>query len=338
MQDIDFDEIDRAVSSVRGRDTTPTPDVVAPRESIQAPDVESRETLSEAFSSSPAARRSTGRFMDVVHPSSDMRPNGGNDRSPAPAAASFHSEEVVSEKSETTNRSEPAAISSSAFHWPDPIEVAESAPIEEIPTPEPVLEQVTEPTSSPVPVTPLVEDDLDLIDDEDEEATPLESPFLSDAKVEKRPLGAFSTADSSLDLPLLEDFPAPTASLALAPAPEIEQETADVPAELHPDLLLLDTHSEDEEVPELLPEHTETVPENEIPTGPTSITQQYKEQPSTVSQPSGAIFDTEAYHQPLTHTPKKRSRAVIIVWIVALILVGGGIGAGIYFVVLPMLG
>lgn len=326
MQDIDFDEIDRAVSSVRGRDTTPTPDIVAPRESIQAPVVEARETLSEAFSSSPAARRSTGRFMDVVHPSSDMRPNGGNDRSPAPAAASFHSDEVISEKSEMTDRSEPAATSSSAFHWPDPIEVAELAPIEETPALE------------PVPVTPLVEDDLDLIDDEDEEAAPLESPFLSDTKVEKRPLGAFSTTDSGLDLPLLEDFPEPTASPVLAPVPEIEQETADVPAELHPDLLLLDTHSEDEEVPELLPKHTETAPENDIPTGPTSINQQYKEQPSTVSQPSGAIFDTEAYHQPLTHTPKKRSIVVIIVWIVALILVGGGIGAGIYFVVFPMLG
>ncbi|MDB5160382.1 MAG: hypothetical protein JWO99_645 [Candidatus Saccharibacteria bacterium] len=333
MQDIDFDEIDRAVSSVTGKDSEvsaaittsePTPEISVPTETIETL-VDTTEATAIA---SPAARRSTGRFMDVVHPSSDMRPNGITVPSP-------RREEAVPERAEVVDSPEEPVVEptapSTAFHWPDPIEVAESAPVEETPAPEPVVEELP-------PVAPPSEEDLDLIDDEDEEAAPLESPFLTDAKVEKRPLGAFSTADTGLGLPLLEDFPAPTAEPALAPAPEIEQETSDVPAELHPDLLLLDTHGEDDEEPELLPEHTETAPEDDIPAGPTSITQQYTEQPSTASQPSGAIFDTEAYHQPLAHTVKKRSGVTIIIWIVALVLVGGGLGAGIYFVVLPMLG
>jgi hypothetical protein len=333
MQDIDFDEIDRAVGSVTGKSTEFSTASTSPDPSIPAETIETETPIDTAEAPvatlpSPAARRSTGRFMDVVHPSSDMRPNG----MPAPTP---RREEAIPERAEVVDSPEEPIVEliapSTAFHWPDPIEVAGSAPVEETPASKPAVEELP-------PVTSPSEEDLDLIDDEDEEAAPLESPFLTDAKVEKRPLGAFSTADTSLGLPLLEDFPTPATEATPAPAPEIEQETAEIPAELHPDLLLLDAHSEDEEVPELLPEHTDTAPENDIPTGPTSITQQYKEQPSTASQPSGAIFDTEAYHQPLAHTAKKRSNVTIIVWIVALILVGGGLGAGIYFVVLPMLG
>lgn len=290
MQDIDFDEIDRAVSSVTDRGTdTRTPSAVP----------------------SPAARRSSGRFMDVVHPSSDMRLGG-------PSAPSLHREDVVAvERTEVASRPEPAAISSSAFHWPDPVEVAAPAPI--------------------IPEAPSIP----------EEAAPLESPFLTDAKVEKRPLGTFSTNDSDADLQLIEDFPVPTMSTSVpeeqkpeeeTPAPEIIPETtAEIPRELHADVLMLDTHSTDEAVPEPLAAGSSASTEA-ILTGPTSITQQYKEQPSTVSQPSGSIYDTEAYHQPLTHPAKKHSSALIIIWIVALILVGGGIGVGVYFVVLPMLG
>jgi hypothetical protein len=319
MQDIDFDEIDRAVSSVTNNDTeVSTPPVSAPAPTT--PVVET-PTVSSETTPSPAARRSTGRFMDVVHPSSDMRPNS-DAREKGPSAPSLHREDVVSARTETTERPAPAAVASTAFHWPDPIDLA---------TPEPVAEVVSEPTPTPevtVPEEILVP----------EEVASLESPFLTDAKVEKRPLGAFSD-ESHPELPLLEDFPAPSAHLEpevektedTAPAPVIETEPADVPPELNEDVLLLEAHSEDEE--------TTPVPEAEdIPVGPTSITQQYKEQPSTTTQASGSIYDTEAYHQPLAHPAKKRSSSLVIIWIVGLIIVGGGIGAAIYFVVLPMLG
>jgi hypothetical protein len=216
-------------------------------------------------------------------------------------------------------------------------------------TPEPSLEPtpVSTSVSEEVPVAPepVLEPDLGLGDDEDEEeaATPLESPFLTDAKVEKRPLGAFSGADA--DLPLIED-PLPMFAAAAQPTetPDtltLASDSEDIPRELHEDVLLLEAHSEEE--PESVPQPTST-PEtvatpdaSDTPTGPTSITQQYKEQPNTASQPSGSIFDTEAYHQALTHPAKKHSSALTIIWIIALILVGGGMGVGIYFVVLPMI-
>ena len=71
-------------------------------------------------------------------------------------------------------------------------------------------------------------------------------------------------------------------------------------------------------------------------TSPTSITQQYTEQASSTDE-SGAIYDTTAYHQPLTHTARKKSGAWVIVWILLLIILGGGAGAAVYFFVLPLI-
>ena len=72
------------------------------------------------------------------------------------------------------------------------------------------------------------------------------------------------------------------------------------------------------------------------PTGPTSITQQYKEQPSS-NQQSGAIFDTESYHQPVIKPAHKKSSWLIIVWILLLVLLGAAAGWAVYTFVLPML-
>ena len=341
MQDIDFDEIDRAVNSLAStgfskdgqEEAAVSSPVVQPSET-ELPVPTPTEPMTPAAPEpspepavvpvvpSPAVRRSSGRFMDVVHPSSDMRPS-------APSAPSLH-REVVIERDEVAKRPEPAAIASTAFHWPDTTVASRRTP--EAPT---VETPVVEPTPEPAVVLP----------EQEEPNGPLESPFLMDAKVEKRPLGAFSGADEGL--PLIEDpLPGsgePAVEAQPAEAPAWVEEPTEVPAELHESLLMLDAHGDDMEE-ELMLEATnppDAIPAPAVETtqvGPTSITQQYTEQPSTASQPSGSIFDTEAYHQPLAHPAKKRSSALIIVWIIALILVGGGIGAAIYFFVLPLLG
>jgi len=354
MQDIDFDEIDRAVNSI----TRPDPKTNVPEPALPVNPADVTPTLAEPAPltpviPSPAVRRSSGRFMDVVHPSSDMRPET-NARPSAPFATSFHREEVPA-RVEVAAQPEPVAAPSTAFHWPDPLDAAkpvdeplpEATPeiVEEIqPAVEETAPEVTEEAPAAFEPEELIEED------DDEEAAPLESPFLTDAKVEKRPLGAFSGADA--DLPLLED-PIPFSTNLVAPQPVVvsEAETVEVeepaheeheatPDEFHPDLLALDGHMQDEPLLEATnpPDPEPIAVVDEVPTGPTSITQQYKEQPSSAAESTGSIYDTEAYHQPLTHTPKKHSGALVVVWIAALILVGGGIGAGIYFVVLPMLG
>jgi len=358
MQDIDFDEIDRAVSSV----TNPSREPRAP----SADEPASNPAISSHSAPSLAARRSSGRFMDVVHPSSDMRPH-------APAAATFRREEVSLSTERTEVPARPAespvtpsveafapapvtgpaideAPTRSAFHWPDPIDVAETNHIAPVVT---AVEPAVEPA---VEIAPVVED-VPAVSAEDAFATSLESPFLTNAKVEKRPLGAFSFNES--ELPLIDDFPhQPGAVTDTVPADA--GTTIEDATELDEDILLLEADNEESNAPDepdvtssasvesvdaaVVPAETETsqpapapTPVDDTPVGPTSITQQYKEHPSTDSQASGAIYDTSTYHQPLAHPAKKGSSFLIIVWILALILVGAGIGAAVYFFVIPLL-
>lgn len=364
MQDIDFDEIDRAVSSVTDRKNDPQTNAGAYAETnaeatVDAGPVTDSETAVSPDTSllSPAVRRSSGRFMDVVHPSSDMRP-----ASSATSVSSFQREEVT-QRNEVASRPEPISAASTAFHWPDPIDVVAPAsePDVETSTQEEPAKLFSEPTEYSESVEPSQSTESSESSEPTENMGSLESPFLTDTKVEKRPLGAFSGADA--DLPLIED-PFPTFTTArplsepLTSAEElVEPDKPEEPAAplvdelvLPEDPLLLEAHAEGDS--EALKVESNTVPTDSIdsiesvvvpspldaPVGPTSITQQYKEQPSSAEQPSGSIYDAEAYHQPVTKAVKKRSILVIMVWIVALVLIGGGIGAALYFVVLPRLG
>ena len=263
MQDIDFDELDRAVASTMpsGEPQRSTPE-------------RSEGTVSAPRQNPPASRRSSGRFMDVVHPSSDMR-SSSNQSAPKP-------EEPAAEK-EASNYS------------------------------------------------------------------PLESPFLPDAKVEKRPLGGEQSSTPDLmeepETPLIEApdeelLPATTESTEPEATPDSSTDMPDMPMELPDEEAPVEEKPAVEETPrepvaQPEPEQPALTPEPEM-TGPTEITQQYKERPAA-EQPSGAIYDTESYHQPLTHAPQKKSGVLIVLWIIALILVGAGAGAGVYFFVLPML-
>lgn len=287
MHDIDFDELDKAVNSV----TNPKmdePKAASDTDSVGVkvtpPAAKREEPSTSAAQRSP--ERSQGRFMDMVHPASDMRSKAGGvperperDRSQVP------------ERSSTPERSEEPAGPDRSFEWPDPIDMKGTHS-------EANEEKVEEPAPKP-----------------------LESPFLNDTKVEKRPLGAFSDAVPAADTSLLVDEEPEEKK-------EAPKEESDAKAEaLATEALIQEAKAE---------EAPAEKPVDEAPVGPTSITQQYKEQPSTTDQPSGAVFDTEEYHKPLAHPPKKRSSVSIILWIIALILIGGGIGAAIYFFVLPL--
>jgi hypothetical protein len=326
MQDIDFDEIDRAVSSVTNPGVDTNVDAPKPQELSTVPVQHIEPVISSHPAPSLAARRSSGRFMDVVHPSSDMRSSSAQ---PSTFSRPESRQEVAPRATEhVAPRSEPAVMPSSepagAFHWPDPIDVSTPPALVETPIATPVV----------TPVSTVVE----------ETATPLESPFLSDAKVEKRPLGAFSLPES--DMPLLEDFN-DTPADDVTTQQELSAVETEVVSEKDEEVLLLEADNEAEDAGLVTPSvepAAEPVPEPIIatvtpepsPIGPTSITQQYQEQPTTAAEPTGAIYDTEAYHQPLAHT-KKSSSFLVIIWIVTLIIVGGGIGAGVYFFVLPLL-
>ena len=318
MNDIDFDELDRAVSSALGSSDQPATDTTAPSAQTDAPAspalvVPERTSTQEASRpvQAPAARRSAGRFMDVVHPSSDMRSTASAASSsvstPAPAA------------------SDPAPKSD----WPDPIDLATKQ------NESPVEPDVTEPTSL---------------------EQPLDSPFLPDAQVEKRPLGApapTSSLDDALAALNLSGDEQPQESEA-APEPVEEPETTEASA-LAPETLPLAESPELEVSEERLVGARETsdtdptttpapvsqtapaVAQEPTPVVQPSIQQQYTERAPAEQQTSGAIYDTESYHQPLAHPEKKRGSWVVVLWIVGLIVLGGGLGAAAYFFLLPLL-
>lgn len=289
MQDFDFDEIDRAVSSTLGTSggssggsskstPAPTPDADDTRIAVSASPRETPQTP-------VAPRPSSGRFMDVVHPSSDMKPADRVRVAPRPEIA--EPESTPGTEAETT--------------WPDPLDFHGFNLDEDNKEQEQEEEKVVK-----------------------EATTPLETPFLSDAKIEKRPLGAFSMAEPAT--PLLEETTEEEPAAA-------EDASVGAVAEEMPEPSV---ESREEKMPEATTVEEAPAPMEESSGVPTSITQQYKEVAPSDDNPSGAIYDTESYHAPLTHTPKK-SGASVIIWILALILVGGGIGAAAYFFVLPNL-
>lgn len=389
MTDIDFDELDRAVNSLmqaKGDSKASTATAEAPQPSEGSTVVPQLETMAEAVAPDagsdqepvatiqedvdeeimpaqaesepvqasddivmPATKRS-GRFMDVVHPSSDMttppppsqtisrqaptiqpltvgQPIVGNEiaapvvKSPVPAPTP----EVNTEVAVAPDTVEPEVTTEQS--WPDPIDVATTE------TPEPETEPATAPTSVGEPVEPY-------------------TPFLSDAKVEKRPLGG----ESPVTPPSTESADAQLPPVAQAPIdqPSATDSTSDLgvppvalPAELHEDLVAVEsdqtpspmetiqsTDVASETVPVETPhdEPTHTVEPDNSYTGPVSIPQQYKEEASTTSDEHAPIYDTSTYHQPLEHPAKKKSGWLKVLLIAAVILiVGSGGAAALYY-------
>ncbi|MFZ1250054.1 MAG: hypothetical protein WAR37_01210 [Candidatus Microsaccharimonas sp.] len=306
MADFDFDEIDKAVTGALNKKTnaSTTPDLTY-EESVAQP-VEQPQPVpaKPAVSSAPAIRRSAGRFMDVVHPSSDMRPR-----------------------------------------------TAEIPPVAQPTPPEPV---VVEPTLH------FEEEPLEEVAQFDWQ-DPLESPFLAGTKVEKRPLGGEPWVGPNIKESIVEQPIAKESEIKLIEAPDdplLEAHTMPDPIDFAAQNDILPSEKEDTETQkktndeeelfdlqtftrfEAEQEQLAVKPQElvieEQPVGPVSITQQYTEQPS-LEEASGAIYDTENYHQPFSSPVKKKSGGLTILWIFLLIILGAGAGAAFYFFVLPML-
>ena len=343
MSDFDFDEIDKAVNGAIDGEAP-----VQPRGSLDS----SREvTTPQPAPMMPAARRaSSGRFMDMVHPSSVMR---GGSASATPSPLRTHTAAPVSRIAES-----PVSDSNNI----EDRVVSRDATPQEVSTPE-----VQPSVQSDVQKSP----DTSLGDYEttDDWASPLESPFLPGAKVEKRPLGGsiesvpFSLEDTLFAEPKDEllDVPEEELKLEAPDDPRLEatalpdpidfshsfetpaqNETASLTPESFVPVAEAEAHAPVTEQPAVAAELIFDEPikqaqqTEDVPVGPTSITQQYKEHATPV-QESGAMFDTESYHQPLAHPVKKRSGAWVILWIFLLVLLGAGAGAAFYFYVLPMI-
>jgi len=374
MADIEFDEIDKAVNDLMANvdtskrpagldepeekvvtlsssDATATaastapapavPSVATPATPVAATSVAPVSSTPEVPPTGPSlAMKRRGQFMDIVHPSRDMntpKPVGrqgvtiqpGNDV--VAASAAQQNEAPIANSVEPMQQPAEASVPSA---WPDPIDMA-SAP----------TETSTAPTlASDNPVEVATE-------------APLTSPFLPDAKPEKRPLGGqLSAEDTSSSEP-----EAPVSDTQTPVTPDSTPAVV-LPEEFSGDLMAVESRdlSSPSEQPVVIPSPAEQpkleageeellIPavaspdpieqpqapaqsQTQLPAGG-SIAQQYTEQPSSGDQSNGSIYDTSAYHQPIEPVVPAKKKTPTSVWImvgVGLLLLGA-IGGAAYF-------
>jgi len=393
-----LDELNSALSQVNGPVAQSAPAAAAPTPTPVAEPVSPRATTP------PLAQRRGGRFMDVVHPSSDMKnaskpvltgqrqgltiqPASRPQAEETDVAPVTPDETPVVTPEPTPAFAFPAAADTepattapsheSNSEWPDPLDMpgydaepdtaspTEAAAATPVAFGAPALVAASD---TPVDESDDDDDDLFTIDDEEpeDEPQPLTTPFLADAKVEKRPLGSpvvEETNDEPSHAPVLGVLVDESTDTAKAEdqLPASPEEVAPVlPPELQSDLMAVETDGDTTTAGSSAPATTEQVapvqtPEvaaapqatptaeasaaapavesapASVPTGPTSIPQQYHEEQSTGDQPTGSIYDTDSYHQPLAHPAKTKSGWLWIIWILLLLIVGGGGAVALYF-------
>lgn len=367
MKDIDFDELDKAVSSVLSKGATTTlnketktetasgnsmgniPDSAesipvqvtsspkkdtniaaapaieqpaasteqAPVESVKVEPALEKPASTESKTDSGAAPtiRRAGRFMDVVHPSSDMAgpkaavaptnrvSMSGKTLQPIAAGNAFTTEaevtpeKVIEKPTATTPATKPDAIASEDPAWPDPINTP-SVDTNKVTSPK------TEDATVPVNITA---------------ASPeiAASPFIDDPQVEKRPLGAFSeTAQTQSTLP----------REAAADATHEEPLVAEAGSEVLPPELDVDVISVESDIDTVENEPSQvnhSVHATTAQAGTLSIPKQYQEAERPEDTSAHSLFDTKDYHPPLNvHTDN--SHRFLWVWVViaALLLLG----------------
>lgn len=368
MKDLDFDELDRAVNTLMGNVTTTAEPVklddtktltitstltddkppVLPVGEVKASAEPSADTRATSVSvtrpplvssrPAPLAARRGGRFMDVV-PSSAAKKNA------ASYGVSRQGLSVTPVTGADEAKSTPAPVSSDEAidtslnehdvnTWPDPLDFNQAAAVSD-----------DEPTGNE-PVST----------ESNDTAEPLNSPFLTDAKVEKRPLG--TPAPELYTAPQIEPE---TTDLSVEAAGAPEETDAPVsgvilPEELQGDLMAIESGvSEAPSVttaPRDVSAPVDNTPKEEskaeapkasvaapvqvaaAPMGTGSIPQQYREEPSTSDQTTGSIYDTASYHQPLDHPAKKKTGWLWVLWVIILLILGAGGGALAYLYLL----
>jgi len=336
VKELDFDELDKAVSSLMGNvkekdvdtrsktldvSTTLAPDETPAYSKLEqaaekidgeTTDIgeqtvslsEGKPELTPALPANPVSAPKSGRFMDVVHPSSDMRTKPPVSRVGATIAVP-----------------------------PAPVEDAGT-----ISTVELVESSDTSTTAGNLPVTS--EPDMDTDDDETEIVLtadePITSPFLADAKVEKRPLGGApaptpetslvaetvpATDKEELEPVSVKNDESSRMDAMSAPVSNLDEITEHVPEEYRDELLAV------EQTP--MSELTADSPVPQLETA--SIPKQYQEKPNTGDSTSGAIYDTSAYHKPLSKQSKKKPVLLWVGSLIAIVACGIAVGFAVYF-------
>lgn len=367
--DLDFDELDKAVTSLMGGvkdkdpdakeqnldiNTTLGPDesprynnldeiagsigsetIDRPEQTVSLSDEPEGNTEQPGASANVPALKRSGRFMDVVHPSSDMRT-----RSTSPQVSHEGASIAAPSSSlDTTEGNLPASTDAPVVQNDEDEESS----------------VVLEPKEPPQSV--------------EKPSEPLNSPFLPDAKVEKRPLGGLELkpVTEEANEPMVvspESTPEPEATSSLKgqseeklptepeeapskkdedefskmdamtePAQNLEEVNEHIPEEYKNELLEVEKNLASPLADEFKPtvSHEEPVA-SAAPVTPVvaSIPKQYQEKPSTSEATNGAIYDTDTYHKPVNHPAKQKSGWMWAIATVVLVIIGGLLGAAAF--------
>ena len=149
------------------------------------------------------------------------------------------------------------------------------------------------------------------------------APFLSDARVEKRPLGANSESAAKPPQNVAEEEDAPVSEPVSLPA-ELQGDVVAVEASVPLDidkagsLSEVDSQSSDADL---------------VVDAGVDLTAQSIEQTDADDQVNGSIYDTANYHQPIDgKKPEKKSSPLKwLAWFLVLLIVGVGAGVAYFF-------
>lgn len=345
MRELDFDELDRAVSSLMSDLPTSDPSIAA----VPVKDIRDEETVVELSDTSnqvatpvvtptsiqttpqpvspirdtppahtpvvdkqavsPPAMRRSRQFMDIVRP---------NNR-PAPAKSAASREGVaISPASDTKD---------AAGDTPDAEAVSSTTAFSTVPD-----LAVDTPAQIAPPIDNKSEPEAAVFQDETEAMT---SPFLPDAneKVEKRPLGTVadgSTDEHNTDIADVKDG---------SQAGDDDSIRSVLPVELSQELIAVEAGRQEalESTPYIKPANEsvqvkdDTPPPTQLVPPNDSAALLPMHETSDNDGNAVSVYDTSTYHQPLAHPPKKKSGWLTVLLIIGLLVLSAAGGAAYYY-------
>ena len=325
MTDIDFDELDKAVNSLMGQQQAKNEqsvDTSSANEAPLAPATEVQADLpNDNETNQSIVKRPSGRFMDVVHPSSDMRgarnaasglsPKGGVSIDPLPSAT------LTAENSAMIESAPPIEAA-------DAVSSAETAPESDnkaMSMADRIARSLAEPAESTEPTESKT-------DDHQADLSPT-TPFIANAAVEKRPLGTPETIPEptvEIKEEILADF------RRLEEIENRDEVAADIDAAIDGD--------DFDSAPADTTENKPSQPLDEAMRSETTssfvsagdIPQQYSTDTAVADPEPEPMFDAAlAVPAQLQHKEKKKSGWLTVLLIVIFLLVGVASGAAAYF-------
>lgn len=284
------------------------------------------ETIEDARGQASVKR--SGRFMDVMHPSSDMKTASvsSGDGSPALSVPPRQPQAVATPTASVSPLATPAEEQFSPEVTPSDTTTPE-LPSDSTLTqaPEVAIPQTSVNPSVSVAIEASAAVDASPVISQKsipEEATgPIVSPFLTDAKVEKRPLGGTNASEETTS-GAQEVATWPDASKEGGEDMQLNPSTGEasiVPDEFNNDLLAIETTQL---------KSTEVTSAPQVTSPPSENAQ--KASSSDIAENTGAIYDVKEYHAPLKHPAKKSSGWLWIIITIVIMAVCGGIGAATY--------